>query len=96
MVVIVTLRFLARENGNLYVYSIPDMQLVYFVKRFNQLPDTLSDDFTAAAEDEGVVQANQFATQPQSIETARTADPVSVKIEEVSPVDFDCIECNSH
>ena len=77
-------RFLARENGNLYIYSIPDMQLVYFVKRSNQVPDTLFDDLTAATEDEGFVLPSQFATQPQSIDTARAADPVSVKTEEAS------------
>lgn len=36
--------FLTRENGNLYIYSIPDNSLVYMIKKFNQLSEILHDD----------------------------------------------------
>uniref|UniRef100_A0A0M3K416 CPSF_A domain-containing protein n=1 Tax=Anisakis simplex TaxID=6269 RepID=A0A0M3K416_ANISI len=42
---------LARENGNLYVYSIPEMQLVYMIKKFNHLPDIATDEMNYAEEE---------------------------------------------
>lgn len=35
------LMLLARENGNFYIYSIPDLQLVYRVKKLHDLPELL-------------------------------------------------------
>ncbi|VDN50784.1 unnamed protein product [Dracunculus medinensis] len=37
---------LARENGNLYIYSIPELQLVYMVRKMCNLQDVVSDELS--------------------------------------------------
>ncbi|VDO38477.1 unnamed protein product [Brugia timori] len=34
---------IARENGNMYIYSIPELHLVYMVKKISHLPDIATD-----------------------------------------------------
>ena len=40
----------ARENGRLVIYSLPDMTLVYQIRKFNGMPEFLHD--ISADEDE--------------------------------------------
>ncbi|KHN80691.1 putative cleavage and polyadenylation specificity factor subunit 1 [Toxocara canis] len=67
---------LARENGNLYVYSIPEMQLVYMVKKFNHLPDVAVDEMHFM-EDEPVIASDTV----NAMNEALVAKPEEVIVE---------------
>lgn len=85
---------ITRETGCLYIYSIPDIQLVYLVKKFNQLHEILFDDIASALEDD---QQSHYNVQPstssgigltsstftQSGDSSKSNDSVVVRAEEV-------------
>lgn len=76
---------LARENGNLYVYGIPEMHLVYMVKKFNLLPNVLQDDLASAFEDVSNEPLVSIAPSASSLYEGQQImmDSVIVKPEEV-------------
>ncbi|KAL7078281.1 hypothetical protein ACQ4LE_002730 [Meloidogyne hapla] len=56
--------FFARENGNLYIYNLPNLQLVYMVKKFCQAHDVLYDDVQSAIDDEHRPSQQSFMSTP--------------------------------
>lgn len=74
---------LTRENGNLYIYSIPEMQLVYMIKKFNSLPEVLKDDLASAYED--VESGDQLVSIAPSVQDTQViaVESMMVKPEDV-------------
>lgn len=70
---------MARENGNLYIYSIPEMQLVYMVKKLSHLPDVAIDEMNYLG-DESVV-ASDIASN--TLNEALVAKPEEIIVEVV-------------
>uniref|UniRef100_A0A9J2PBZ7 Cleavage/polyadenylation specificity factor A subunit C-terminal domain-containing protein n=1 Tax=Ascaris lumbricoides TaxID=6252 RepID=A0A9J2PBZ7_ASCLU len=68
---------MARENGNLYIYSIPEMQLVYMVKKLSHLPDVAIDEMNYLG-DESVV-ASDIASN--TLNEALVAKPEEIIVE---------------
>lgn len=65
---------LARENGNVYIYSIPEMHLVYMVKKFSHLPNIATDQpyiedelATEVGDSGGSSLADGFAAKPEEV-----------------------------
>ncbi|KAM3728993.1 putative cleavage and polyadenylation specificity factor subunit [Dirofilaria immitis] len=65
---------IARENGNMYIYSIPELHLVYMVKKINHLPDVVVDQ--PYVEDESIAgegidisgtMTDTFAAKPEEV-----------------------------
>lgn len=81
--------FLTRENGNMYIYSIPDNSLVYMVKKFNQLPEILNDDESfkhGVGEEENTHSTNVTflnSTQSSGENAKMLVDSILVRPEEV-------------
>lgn len=83
--------FLTRENGNMYIYSIPDNSLVYMVKKFNQVPEILHDDESlkhGVGEEENAAYSTNMSflnsTQSSGDNAKMVADLIVVRPEEVS------------
>lgn len=75
---------LTRENGNLYIYSVPEIQLVYMVRKFNSLPEILKDDMSSAYED-AERNENQLVSIAPSVQDTQiiSVDSIMVKPEDV-------------
>ncbi|VDO44335.1 unnamed protein product [Onchocerca flexuosa] len=65
---------IARENGNMYIYSVPELHLVYMVKKINHLPDVATDqpyveDEPAVGEgiDASGTMTDTFAAKPEEV-----------------------------
>nr|CAD2194499.1 unnamed protein product [Meloidogyne enterolobii] len=56
--------FFTRENGNLYIYNLPNLQLVYMVRKFCQSHDVLYDDVQSAIDDEHRPSQQSFMNTP--------------------------------
>jgi hypothetical protein len=74
--------FFTRENGNLYVYTVPGFQLVYMVKKVNQLHEVLYDDLDSANEEDRYMNVSTIAIAPQASES-KGSESVMIKPEEV-------------
>ncbi|KAI1726321.1 CPSF A subunit region domain-containing protein [Ditylenchus destructor] len=68
---------ITRENGHFYMYSIPDARLVYMVKKFNQLNETLFDD-PSSVYDEDHTQLHLGSYTAQTIEATKPNAEASV------------------
>lgn len=66
---------IARENGNVYIHSAPELQLVYMVKKFSHLPDVATDQ--PYVEDEPSVSENS------DILPVTVVDPYAARPEEI-------------
>uniref|UniRef100_A0A158Q7F8 CPSF_A domain-containing protein n=1 Tax=Elaeophora elaphi TaxID=1147741 RepID=A0A158Q7F8_9BILA len=66
---------IARENGNMYIYSIPELHLIYMVKKISHLPDIATDqpyidDEPAAGEGSDALagtMTDTFAAKPEEV-----------------------------
>ncbi|VDK82154.1 unnamed protein product [Litomosoides sigmodontis] len=66
---------IARENGNIYIYSIPELHLVYMIKKISHLPDVATDqpyvdDEPVAGEGTDTMSGNiadTFAAKPEEV-----------------------------
>lgn len=80
---------LTRETGNFYMYSLPNMQLVYLVKKFNQSPEVLYDDISSVIEDDQSQQQHNISLSHHTTVISQSTDNVGnsvsvlVKPEEV-------------
>lgn len=83
--------FFARENGNLYIYSIPEFQLVYMVKKFNQLHEVLYDDASSAFDDDERYMNIPMVAIAQTSDS-KSSDSIMIKPEEVSLFEKNKIE----
>lgn len=76
---------IARENGNMYIYSVPELHLVYMVKKISHLPDVATDQ--PYVEDEPIVAEGGDAMSGTLTDTF-AAKPEEVIMELVSSLDF--------
>ncbi|CAK5046648.1 unnamed protein product [Meloidogyne enterolobii] len=76
--------FFTRENGNLYIYNLPNLQLVYVVRKFCQSHDVLYDDVQSAIDDEHRPSQQSFMNTPVIVpQPAESLSSDTIKIFEL-------------